>query len=101
MVTNGIKENQYMRLSLSGLGPYTHAMVTSEEVGAPKPEGLIFEEALRRCGNPPREECVLIGDSLAADVRGSCFIWGGRNLVQSKRPSCRRGKTAFYSAKLW
>ena len=70
-VTNGIKENQYMRMSLSGLEPYMYAMVTSEEVGAPKPEKLIFEEALRRCGNPGKKQCVLIGDSLAADVRGA------------------------------
>ncbi len=71
MVTNGLKENQYRRLSLSGLERYTHAMVTSEEAGAPKPEARIFQEALFRCRNPKKEECVLIGDSLAADVCGA------------------------------
>ncbi|MDP4109746.1 MAG: YjjG family noncanonical pyrimidine nucleotidase [Bacillota bacterium] len=70
-VTNGLKDNQYRRLELSGLSPFIRNMITSEEAGAPKPETPIFEAAMKLCLNPDKRECVLIGDSFAADVRGA------------------------------
>lgn len=71
MVTNGIHNNQVGRLRLSGLLPFTHTMVTSEEAGAPKPDPAVFEEALRRCPGLSKKDCLLIGDSESADILGA------------------------------
>ena len=44
--------------------------VISEEVGAAKPDPAIFDIAFRQMGNPPRDQVLLIGDSLTSDIQG-------------------------------
>jgi 2-haloacid dehalogenase len=52
------------------VGQLVDGVVVSEEVGAAKPEGRIFEIALAQMGNPPKDGVLMVGDSLTADIRG-------------------------------
>jgi HAD superfamily hydrolase (TIGR01509 family) len=52
-----------------GLGGLVDAVLTSAEVGVPKPDPLIFESALAAVQCPPAR-AILVGDSLEIDVAG-------------------------------
>lgn len=71
VVTNGLRKSQASRLVRSGLSPYIDCMLTSEEVGAPKPSPAIFEAAMEREGVWDPGQYLMIGDSLTADILGA------------------------------
>lgn len=71
VLTNGSDLTQLSRLECAGLLPYTHAVVTSQRAGVGKPAAGIFRFALDALGGPPRSECVMVGDSLEADICGA------------------------------
>ena len=70
VVTNGIKENQYSRVSKSPLKHLIDAMVVSEEAGEPKPGRRIFEMAMARSEENDVSRVVIIGDKLESDILG-------------------------------
>ncbi|MDE2860983.1 MAG: HAD family hydrolase [Chloroflexota bacterium] len=53
-----------------GLFPLLDFAVSSEDVGAGKPDPAIFLEALRRAGTEPRET-IHVGDQYDTDVKGA------------------------------
>ncbi len=57
----------------NGLGAYFEHLIYSFEVGYRKPEPEIFLEAAKRFGVAPHE-CLMIGDNLTADVKGSLDV---------------------------
>ena len=59
-----------MKMSVCNLNPYFENVIISEDVGANKPDQRIFEFALEKA-NASKEESIMIGDSLEADVRGA------------------------------
>ena len=71
VLTNGSDLTQYNRLKCAGLLDYTHAVVTSQRAGVGKPAAGIFRLALEELGSPDKRECVMVGDSLEADIRGA------------------------------
>lgn len=54
-----------------GAGAYLAGTVTSARAGARKPHPRIYAAALAVAGDPPRGACVMVGDSVSADVRGA------------------------------
>lgn len=70
LVTNGIAEVQRSRVRLSGVEELFASVVISGEVGAAKPDERFFDAAFESLGRPPREEALIIGDSLSSDVEG-------------------------------
>ncbi|MYC06031.1 MAG: HAD-IA family hydrolase [Chloroflexi bacterium] len=56
-----------------GLLPYLDFSITSHEVGAEKPDPLIFERALGRADARP-ESAVHVGDQLTSDVAGALNV---------------------------
>jgi len=70
LVTNGLRDVQRSRLAKSAIGVYFADVVISEEVGSAKPDGGIFDAAFERMGLPRKEDVLIIGDSLSADIRG-------------------------------
>lgn len=70
IVSNGFIESQYYKFRKSGLEPYFSHIILSEEVGAQKPNPLIFKEALRINHITPYE-ALMIGDSYTSDVSGA------------------------------
>jgi len=70
IVTNGFKEVQYSRILESELGQYIDGIIISEEVGVSKPDPRIFAHALDFVGHKTKEDVLMIGDSLTADIAG-------------------------------
>ncbi len=70
VVTNGLADVQRSRFALAPITRYLHDLVVSGEEGVAKPDRRIFDTALARAGNPPRERVLMVGDSLSADMVG-------------------------------
>lgn len=70
LITNGLQSVQRPRLLHSAIGDAFSAIIISEEVGCSKPDPAIFDAAFRLMGNPRKDEVLIVGDSLSADIRG-------------------------------
>lgn len=70
LISNGFKESQDIKITGSGLDKYFTHVVISELVGVNKPDAAIFEHAVTLAGTT-KEQSVMIGDSLEADVLGA------------------------------
>ena len=72
IITNGLREVQRSRLANSAIAGYVGGIVISEEVGAAKPAGAIFDAAFACMGQPDRSRVLMVGDSLTSDMQGGC-----------------------------
>ncbi len=70
IVSNGFSEVQYKKIQLSGLQDCFLHIVLSEEVGAQKPNPLIYQKALEQNGLNA-EDVLMIGDSYNSDIQGA------------------------------
>jgi len=70
LVTNGLADVQRPRLESSSIGPLIEKVFISEEMGAAKPSEAYFDLVFNSIGNPPRQEVLMIGDSLTSDMLG-------------------------------
>lgn len=70
VVSNGNQKVQMSRLEKSGLLPYFDDIFVSEKLGVTKPNPKFFEQALKRLGIKNKSRVLVIGDSLAADIKG-------------------------------
>lgn len=70
VASNSSYAQQFNRLTLAGMMPFLKGLFVSHELGAPKPSQAFFDICMERLGNPPKEEVMLIGDSLTADMQG-------------------------------
>lgn len=70
VVTNGLKEVQRRRIEASAIGRYFDKIVVSDEVGVLKPERGIFEYAVEDYEHIKKSEMLMIGDSIASDIKG-------------------------------
>ena len=69
IITNGFEEVQHLKLKESKLLDYFDKIITSEAATAKKPDPKIFEYAERQA-NATKEECLIIGDDIDADIKG-------------------------------
>ena len=58
------------RLEKAGLDRFIDHIFTSEQAGATKPNAAFFEYCFNQLPNLKKEEAVIIGDSLSADIKG-------------------------------
>src|SRR4029453_4488858 len=70
IVTNNILVEQQLKLRSCAMDSLIDELVTSEEVGATKPDVRIFETALARLGIGA-EDAVMIGDAWLTDIAGA------------------------------
>lgn len=70
LITNGLREVQRPRFERAGIMPYFAFAVVSDEIGAAKPARAFFDVAFAQMGKPPKHAVLVVGDSLAADIRG-------------------------------
>ena len=70
IITNGLQRVQRPRLEKSGLLPYFETVIISEEIGSAKPQEAYFTKTLEQIGQPDVGEILVIGDSLASDIKG-------------------------------
>lgn len=91
ILSNGFPEVQYTKLETSGLSPYVHAVVLSDEVGYNKPNPKIFHYALNLLGYTPSDS-IMIGDSWSSDIEGAKnaeidSIWYNRYALETPQDS--------------
>jgi putative hydrolase of the HAD superfamily len=70
IITNGFAEVQKRKMKYSGLDSYFKTVTNSEMAGVKKPHKNIFEFALS-LANVKKENAIMIGDCIDADVRGA------------------------------
>lgn len=70
IITNGFHEVQEKKMRNANIFKYFKTVTDSEMVGVKKPNPEIFEFALQQA-NASKDESVMIGDSLEADVFGA------------------------------
>ena len=70
IITNGFAEVQFKKLHRSGIAHFFDTVTHSEMAGVKKPHPAIYEMALKQAG-AGKEESIMIGDCLQADVQGA------------------------------
>jgi putative hydrolase of the HAD superfamily len=70
LISNGFKESSELKIDNTNIGGYFQHIIISEIVGVNKPDKAIFEHALNLAA-AEKNECLMIGDSLEADVYGA------------------------------
>lgn len=84
IVTNGFASTQKNRLKKGGYDKYIDKVFISENIGVQKPQKGFFDACFKELQGVEPENCVLIGDSLTADISGGVSygiktIWFNRN----------------------
>ena len=70
IVTNGFEKVQTNRMKISGFDRFFKHIFISEKIGHQKPSKEFFDGCFSELGNPKKDDVVLIGDSLSADIKG-------------------------------
>ena len=70
IITNGFAQVQEKKINNSGLGHYFKTITNSEMAGVKKPHRNIFEFALS-LAEVKKENAIMIGDCIDADIRGA------------------------------
>jgi putative hydrolase of the HAD superfamily len=70
VVTNGMESHQRAKLDAAGLAGRFDVFISSEAVGASKPDPAIFQAALERLGCAAGD-AVMVGDNPLRDVAGA------------------------------
>jgi YjjG family noncanonical pyrimidine nucleotidase len=70
IITNGFADVQYKKINNSNIGSFFKTITNSEMAGVKKPNPIIFEYALN-LAQANKENSVMIGDCLEADVQGA------------------------------
>lgn len=70
IITNGFADVQDRKITNSNIGSYFQTITNSEMAGVKKPNPIIFEYALN-AANSKKENSIMIGDCLEADIEGA------------------------------
>lgn len=68
--SNAFYSQQSNRLRVSGMSEYIEDIFVSEKIGYEKPTEAFFDKCFELMGEPLRNEVIIIGDSLTADIEG-------------------------------
>lgn len=68
--SNAFHDQQLNRLKIAGLLPFFDHVFVSESLGYRKPETAFFDTCRALLPGVAADECVMIGDSLTADISG-------------------------------
>ena len=68
--SNAFHDQQLNRLKMAGLLPFFDHVFVSESLGYRKPETAFFDTCRALLPGVAADECVMIGDSLTADISG-------------------------------
>jgi YjjG family noncanonical pyrimidine nucleotidase len=70
IITNGFADVQYKKINNSNIAGFFKTITNSEMAGVKKPNPIIFEYALN-LAKANKENSIMIGDCLEADVQGA------------------------------
>ncbi len=84
VVSNGFRFVQESRVKIGKFDKYFKELFLSEDIGIQKPDIRFFDYCYEKIGCPPKEDLILIGDSLSADITGGNnfgidTIWFNKN----------------------
>lgn len=84
IVSNGFRFVQESRLKIGNFEKYFDGVFVSEDIGIPKPAKEFFDYCFENINNPPKDDVILIGDSITADILGGInygidTIWFNKN----------------------
>ncbi len=84
IVSNGFRYVQESRLKIGDFRKYFKDIFLSEDIGIQKPAKEFFDYCFEKIGSPEKEEVILIGDSLSADIIGGLnygidSVWFNKN----------------------
>ncbi len=68
--SNASYDQQIERLTKADLLSYIEQVFTSESVGYVKPSKEFFEQCMKEIGHYEKDEILMLGDSLSADISG-------------------------------
>ena len=71
IVSNGDGKTARRRMDLLGITKLVGAIIISEEVGAAKPNSLIFQRAMAKAAVTSKDQLLMIGDNYHADICGA------------------------------
>lgn len=71
IITNGNPASQNDRLKNSGITAFMKGCFISDSVGAAKPDRKYFDYVLAHIPGADKQNCLVIGDSLSADIKGA------------------------------
>ena len=69
--SNASRERQKHRLSLNGFDKFISGLFISEDIGYQKPAREFFDACISALAPLKKEELVMIGDSVSADIKGA------------------------------
>lgn len=95
IVSNGFRFVQESRLKIGDFRKYFKDIFLSEDIGIQKPAKEFFDYCFEKLNQPNKEDVILIGDSLSADIIGGLnygidCIWfnkNGEELPQNIKPT--------------
>lgn len=70
VITNGIKDVQLARIRRTGMDKHFEQVIVSEDAGAQKPSGRIFDYAFKKLTIREKSNVLIVGDSLTSDIAG-------------------------------
>jgi len=70
VVSNGTEQAQTAKLRNSGLDRLMDGVFLSERLGVEKPNRAFFDKVFAFIGDTPRQQVLIVGDSLTSDIRG-------------------------------
>lgn len=73
ILSNGFDTIQRKKMRLSGLEKYFKHVITFDTAQARKPDRQIFEAAINLANSTP-ENCLMVGDTIDADIKGALGI---------------------------
>lgn len=84
IVSNGFRFVQESRLKIGDFRKYFKDIFLSEDIGVQKPAKEFFDYCFEKLKQPKKENVILIGDSLSADIIGGLnynidCIWFNKN----------------------
>ena len=84
VISNGFRAVQENRLTLSNFKNYFKGTFFSEDIGISKPQKEFFDYCFEQLNNPKKDDVILIGDSISADIIGGNnynikTIWFNKN----------------------
>ncbi|MBJ7312622.1 YjjG family noncanonical pyrimidine nucleotidase [Rugamonas sp. CCM 8940] len=71
IITNGVDAIQNRRIASSGLFEHISFVATSEACGYAKPDSRFFDYAANLAGTFAKDETIIVGDRLDADILGA------------------------------
>lgn len=92
VVTNGVSETQYRRLTDAKLYPYFKDIFVSDAIGYQKPRIEFFNHVFDKIPHVDLKKTLIIGDSLTSDIQGGInanidTVW--LNPKQTPAKSCQ------------